>query len=204
MLEVAKELGFSIVALTVQDPGVSPPELVSPEGVKVVWRIDLKPEDAQPSLIAKLRRRFTVIAVFCSSRGEFRRALRTRVDMVFQSRPFTLNLSDARVLSASGKFFELNFTPLMRVKGVDMALLLKSLRRSVRLLRKLGIPVVVSSWASEPYELTAPLELPQHLALVDVNPSECYRWVSENPARLLELCESRKLGLPEGVRILEV
>ncbi|MCD6444688.1 hypothetical protein J7L70_06780 [Candidatus Bathyarchaeota archaeon] len=204
MLDTAKELGFSTVALTIQDVRASPPEAVSPDGLRVVWRIDLKPEEAQPSLLARLRRRFTVIAVSCSSRREFRRALRTRVDLVFQSRPFTMNLSDVRVLSLSGKFFELNLKPLMYVEGIEMARLLKHIRRNVRLLRKLDIPVTVSSWASEPHELTAPLELPQHLALVDVNPHECYGWVSENPAKLLELCESRRMGLPDGVRILEV
>ncbi|KYH36610.1 MAG: Ribonuclease P protein component 3 [Candidatus Bathyarchaeota archaeon B24] len=204
MLEIAEELGFSTVALTVQDVRASPPEVISPNGLQVVWRIDLKPEEAQPSLLARLRRRYTVIAASCSSRREFRRALRTRVDLVFQDRPFAMNLSDARVLSLSGKFFELNLKPLMHIEGVEMARLLRHLRRSVRLLRKLDIPVVVSSWASEPHELTAPLELPQHLALVDVNPHECYGWVSEKPAKLLEVCESRRIGLPEGVRILEV
>ncbi|MEM2428596.1 MAG: hypothetical protein QXD52_05065, partial [Candidatus Bathyarchaeia archaeon] len=80
---------------------------------------------------------------------------------------------------------------------------IRTIRRNIKLLKKMEIPIVISSWASNTYELTSPLELPQFLALADVNVQEFYRCVSEEPARLVELSNSRRIGLPNGVRILK-
>lgn len=202
MLEVSKTIGFSAVALTLKNMDAKPLKVSPPEGLEVFWRMDLEPGRANRAVVARLRRSFDLVAVSCGSRAEFRRALKTRADLVFQYKPFTMNLSDVRLLSMSGMFFELNLKPLIYAREFRAVTFMRSLRRNMRLLEKLEIPVIVSSWASDIYELTPPLELPQHLILADVNPHECYGWVSENPARLLEVCHSKKLGLPEGVRIL--
>jgi ribonuclease P/MRP protein subunit RPP1 len=203
MLSMAGKLGFSVVGLTLEDVAMKPLEVKPPENLKVVWRMDLTHDKAQPKTIDKLRKLFSIIAVSCSSRGQFRAVLKTRADLIFQKKLFTFNLSDVRVLASSGKFFEFNFKPLIYARGLEMVNAIKVLRRNVELLRKMNIPVIVSSWASNPYEVTPPLELPQFLTLADVNVQEFYRCVSEEPARLLELSASRRMGLPNGVRILK-
>jgi len=202
MLSMARKLGFSIVGLTLEDVGMKPLEVKPPENLKVVWRIDLTRDKTQPKTIDKLRKLFSIIAVSCSSRDEFRAVLKTRVDLIFQKKLFAFNISDVRVLASSGKFFELNFKPLIYARGFEMVNAIKVLRRNVELLRKMKIPIIISSWASNPYEVTPPLELPQFLTLADVNVQEFYRCVSEEPARLLELSTSKRIGLPNGVRIL--
>ncbi|MBS7613816.1 hypothetical protein KEJ48_06205, partial [Candidatus Bathyarchaeota archaeon] len=187
ILSAARKLGFSVVGLTFEDVDVKPPLVDPPENLKVVWRIDLTHDKAQPKTIDKLRRLFPIIAVSCSSRDQFRVALKTRTDLIFQKKLFALSLSDVRVLASSGKFFEFNLKPLIYAREFEMVNAIKTLRRNVELLRKMEIPIVISSWASNHYELAPPLELPQFLALADVNVQEFYRCVSEEPARLLEL-----------------
>ncbi len=202
MLSAARKLGFSVVGLTFEDIDAKPPFVEPPENLKVVWRMDLTHDKAQPKTIDKLRRLFSIVAVSCSSRGQFRAALKTRTDLIFQKKLFQLNLSDVRVLASSGKFFEFNLKPLIYAKKFEMVNAIKTIRRNVELLRKMKIPVIISSWASNHYELTPPFELPQFLALADVNVQEFYRCVSEEPARLLELSTSRRAKLPNGVRII--
>jgi len=198
---MARKLGFSVVGLTLEDIDMKPLEVKPPENLKVVWRIDLTHDKTQPKTIDKLRKLFSIIAVSCSSRDEFRAVLKTRTDLIFQKKLFAFNLSDVRVLASSGKFFELNFKPLIYARGFEMVNTIKVLRRNVELLRKMKIPIIISSWASNTYEVTPPLELPQFLILADVNVQEFYRCVSEEPARLLELSTSKRMGLPNGVRI---
>ncbi|MEM3547318.1 MAG: RNase P subunit p30 family protein [Candidatus Bathyarchaeia archaeon] len=203
MLSTAGRLGFSVVGLTFEDFNVKPLTVEPPENLKVVWRIDLTHDKAQPKTIDKLRKLFPIVAVSCSSRDQFRAALKTRTDLIFQKKLFTLTLSDVRVLASSGKFFEFNLKPLIYARGFEMVKAIRTIRRNIKLLKKMEIPIVISSWASNTYELTSPLELPQFLALADVNVQEFYRCVSEEPARLVELSNSRRIGLPNGVRILK-
>lgn len=203
MLSMAGKLGFSVVGLTFEGVDAKPLTVEPPENLKVVWRMDLTHDKAQPKTIDKLRKLFPIIAVSCSSRHQFRAALKTRTDLIFQKKFFTLSLSDVRVLASSGKFFEFNLKPLIYAKGFEMVNAIRTIRRNVELLRKIEIPIVVSSWASNQYELSPPLELPHFLALADVNVQEFYRCVSEEPAKLVELSISRGVRLPNGVRILE-
>lgn len=203
MLSTAGKLGFSVVGLTFESINAKPLTVGPLKKVKVFWRMDLTHDKAQPKTIDKLRKLFPIIAVSCGSKDQFRAALKTRTDLIFQKKFFALSLSDVRVLASSGKFFEFNLKPLIYAKGFEMVNAIKTLRRNFELLKKMEIPIVVSSWASNQYELTPPLELPQFLALADVNVQEFYRCVSEEPAKLLELSISKRAGLPNGVRILE-
>lgn len=203
MLSTARKLGFSVIGLTFEDLNTKPPPIKPPENLEIVWRIDITHDKAQRKIIDRLRKTFGIVAVSCNSRDEFRIALKTHADLIFQRKLFPLNISDARLLAYSGKFFELNLKHLIYAKGFEMVKIIKTISGNIQLLKKMKIPIIISSWASNWYELTPPLELPQFLTLADVDVQEFYRCISEEPARLIELSNSRRMGLPNGVKILK-
>ena len=194
----AKCLGFSFLAIPLR-PSISKKALselrtiAEEEDIDFVTRVDLAPmsRDELLASLRRLRRRFELIGVICLNKGVARVAARDRrVD--FLSFPLELKKrffdeAEAELASGSNCALELDLMPLMKLDALRRVRLLRRLRAEVALAREEGIPIVISSGATEPILMRKPREL-AYLAseLLDMSLEEALDALSKRPVEMVE------------------
>jgi len=194
----AKCLGFSLLAIPLEPStskrGLSELKAIAEEeGIDLATRADIAPRNRDELLasLRRLRRRFELIGVICLNKGVARVAARDRrVDLLsFPLEPGKRFFDEAEAELASGSncALELDLMPLMKLDVRGRVRLLRRLRAEVALARDKGIPIVISSGATEPILMRKPREL-AYLAseLLDMSLEEALDALSKRPMEMVE------------------
>jgi RNase P/RNase MRP subunit p30 len=135
-------------------------------GMDFVSRVDLRPR-SQTDLtrqLRRLRRKFEVICVSCESKEVARQAAKDRrVDLLsfplldFRRRFF--DRAEAELARNGLAALEVGIKPLLALEGPARVRLLSYLRRETAIAKNYGVPVVISSGASQELLLRKPREM---------------------------------------------
>jgi len=198
ILSKAAELGYHFV-------GVAPPpnakqeeiqylwNLSKAEGLDLITRVDLTPKKPKELLLdlRRLRRRFEVICVHCTSKAIARQAAKDRrVDLLSFSptdpRRRFFDSAEAELASKSLAALEIDMAPLLILTGFKRIYLLSHLKREVFIAKKFGVPIVLSSGASENYLMRNPRDYAALTYLFGMNQESALCSISDEPLRIIE------------------
>ena len=180
-------------------------------GVDVVSRINLKPSSTHELLgwLGNLRRKFELIAVTCESKPVLNVAARDhRVDLLNLT-PLNLRLFDeaaAGLASNSNVALEISLNPIVKMERKMFPRIFFYVRRCLNLTKKYGIPIVVSSGASNILEIKPPRDLAAFIQIFGLDKEIALKTVSEIPKKIVEK-NRKKLSkdfVGVGVRIVKI
>ena len=224
-LELAKrlivksaELGYSQIGVplfhSVREEVVDQLRQISGEaGLDFAARLDLMPRSSGELLVGlrRFRQRFEVVAVLCNSKAVARQAAKDRrVDLLcfrsFDSGNRFFDRAEAELASASSAAFEIDLgqvlSGLESRSGVGV---FSRLRREVATATSFGVPVVISSGASEPLLLRKPKDCAALTLLFGMDELAAVNALSLNPNAIVE--RSRKKHSADfvgpGVRLVK-
>ncbi len=176
MVNKSAELGFRMVGLALPEriavDEVNQLRNVCDDAcVELATRVDLVPRSRHELLhgLRRLRRKFEIVSIFCASKVVARQAAKDRrVDLlsfpgVKYPRVF-FDRAEAELASSAGASLEIDLQPLLLMHGFARIRLLSRLRREVALTRRLKVPLVLSSGATE----TRFLHKPQDFAFLGI------------------------------------
>jgi RNase P/RNase MRP subunit p30 len=216
LIKMAKHLGFSLIALSLDDPSKlrdlkDIKDRARALGVDVAIRADLRPSSPSElkEHLRKLRRSVEVIGVYCRDTSVARIAARDRrVDVTFYDPENVLSVLDEgqlSLLAESGHYVEVNFVDFLHTTPDKQAKTLWSYGLALKRVARRGIPVAVSSGASKIVDMRAPREL-YAIALFLLDEREIAREaVSTRPMELVRL-NREKLSpnfVQPGVRVVD-
>jgi len=216
LIKMAKHLGLSLIALSLDDPhkleDIRSIKGYGREfGVDVAIRVDLKPSSTSElkRCLGKLRRSVEVIGVCCHDTSVARTAARDRrVDVTFYDPENVLSILDEgqlSLLAESGHYVEVNLVDFLHTSPEKQAKALWNYSLALKRVVRRGIPIVVSSGASKIIDMRAPREL-YALAFLLLDEKELAREaVSIKPLELVRL-NREKLSpnfIQPGVRVVD-
>lgn len=157
-------------------------------------RVDLEPNTAGDLLRAlKLRYKFEITAVKCSTKSVARQAAKDRrIDILdFPTDPalrerIYFDSQEAILASGSLSALEINASTILGGGPFHRARLLATMRREVAEARRLRVPFILSTGAENLYGLKSPRDLASLLTLLDVDWKSSLDAVSEIPLRIVE------------------
>ncbi|UCE43948.1 MAG: hypothetical protein JSV57_00125 [Candidatus Bathyarchaeota archaeon] len=217
MVRKAFELGYRMVAIPLssnitRDKISQLRKTCSDANVNLVTRVDLTPKTSKELLhsLRRFRRRFEIISVVCRSKSVARQAAKDRrVDLL--TFPFTgrrtrfFDRAEAELASSALASLEIEMAPLLSLKGFARIRLISSLRREAAIAEKSGVPVVLSSGATETYLMRGPREHAALAGLFDMVAAAALNALSETPLSLVER-NREKLSpryVAPGVRVVK-
>lgn len=192
----AVELGYKIIGLSL--PIDVDPEVVKAlkrefPGVDLVTRVDLSPRSAGDllKLLGKVRWRFEVVAVECTTREVALQAAKDRrIDLLFHTsedpKRHFFSDSEAKLASEKSAALEINISPLLYLSGPSRINLLRVLRKETSIAVKYGVPIVISSGADKPLMLRRPEDYAFLAYLIDLDLNGARRALSEAPKSIVE------------------
>ena len=216
LVRKAADLGYRQVAITF------PPDAREREtrqltsacagvGIDVATRVDLWPNTPNDLIgdLRKLRRKFEIICVLCESKNVSRQAAKDRrVDLLnFPSSNFRgrfFDMAEAELASNSLASLEIDMEPLLTSETWTRIRLLSSLRRETSIADNYGVPIVVSSGASDERNIRKPTEVAIATSIFGLEKRLALDTVSRNPAGIVKR-NRRKLDpnfIAPGIRIL--
>jgi RNase P/RNase MRP subunit p30 len=181
MLEKAHELGYDLVAANLSpdtDDGTITyiKKLCASVGIDFATRVELIPKTRHELLghLRRLRRKFEVVSVTCVSKVVARQAAKDRrVDLLFfprlDSRKRFFDSQEAELASNALASLEIRIKPLLLSNGVQRTRLLSYLRKEAVVALNYGVPIVISSEASETWHMRKPRELAVLATLFDLD-----------------------------------
>ncbi len=194
----ASELGFSVV-------GVSLPSRLEEEtisflrktckdyNVDVAMRMDLTPKSPNELLrsLRLFRRKFELVAVRCFSKAVARQAAKDhRVDLlVFPAndpRERFFDRAEATLASQGVAALEVELALILRHAGFSRVRLLSCLQKETAIAKKLGVPIVISSGAVDPYQLRGPHDVASLAVLFGMDEAAALNAVSGAPLAIVE------------------
>jgi RNase P/RNase MRP subunit p30 len=89
--------------------------------------------------------------------------------------------------------YELNITDFLGLEDAQMVKVIKRKRRDMRNAERSGIPIVVSSGASEPLYMRGPRAMMALLDLLDIEEEKGREYMTKNPTEMVER-NREKLG----------
>ncbi|MEM2401268.1 MAG: RNase P subunit p30 family protein [Candidatus Bathyarchaeia archaeon] len=197
LLEKSAEMGYSAVGIAfpaeVEEKHIDETKKICCGlGLDLVTRADLAPKSARDLLatLKKVRKKFEVIAVYCNSREVAIQAAKDRrVDLLLflnDPRRHFFSASEAKLASEKSACLEINLSQLILSEGLSRIRLMGMLRRDVMVARKFGVPIVLSSGASEPYMLRRPLDYASLAYLIGLDLEAANKALSEAPRSIVE------------------
>ena len=198
MIEKAAELGYKTVGIPfpaqhLQENIKLAKKICNDTGVELVTRIDLSPNNPAELLknLRKLRRKIEVIAAKCYSKIVARQAAKDRrVDILsFPStspRKRFFDSAEANLASKALAAFEIDMAPLLYLQGFRRCLLLSCLRKETMTATKRGVPLILSSGASDALLLRKPKDYAALTYLFDLDAKTAEQAVSQNPQAIIE------------------
>ncbi|MEM1673994.1 MAG: RNase P subunit p30 family protein [Candidatus Bathyarchaeia archaeon] len=192
----AVDLGYKIIGLSL--PIDVDPEVVKAlkrefPGVDLVTRVDLSPRSAGEllKLLGKVRWRFEVVAVECTTREVALQAAKDRrTDILFHAledqKKHFFSDSEAKLASEKSAALEINISPLLYLSGPSRINLLRVLRKETAIAIKYGVPIVISSGADKPLMLRRPEDYAFLAYLIDLDLNGARRALSEAPKSIVE------------------
>ncbi len=179
-------------------------------GVDVVRRLNLMPRSVKElkKSLAKLRRRYELIAVYPSNQQLLAAAIKdSRVDLLPAISLLDLEVRASHLAEAARHEIrlELEVASILRMEGETRIKLLAGLSRLIRLAFNSGMPIVVSSGARDPFELCGFNSLAALAWLAGIPLESIKQCVYREPRHLVEV-NRRKLRqplLPKGVELVK-
>ena len=178
-----------------------------------VTRLDLAPRSPGELLsgLRRFRRRFEVVSVLCSSKPVARQAAKDRrVDLLcfrsFDPSKRFFDRAEAELASASSAAFEIDMAQVLSSfedrSGVG---LFSRLRREVATANSSGVPLVISSGASEPLLLRKPKDYAALGLLFELDETRALQALAENPSIIVERSRSKQNSeyVAPGVRLVK-
>lgn len=196
LIERAIALGYSVIGISLPIGGNE--EIIKNlrrefSHIDLVTRVNLSPKNTREllRLLSKVRWKFEVIAVECTTREVAIQAAKDwRVDLLTLAScdpiEHFFGISEAKLASEKNAALEINMSMLLYSKGHLRINLLRILRRSVLMAKKYGVPIVISSGASKPSMLRRPEDYVFLAYLMDLDLHSAKKALSENPKAIVE------------------
>lgn len=214
LIEAARllnEFGFKVVGLTfpVDADAVKvkrAKEIFKGFNVDLAPRVDLRPKSREEllRLVRKLRRKFEVVGVECSSSQVAAVAARDRrVDIIY----FPLTNLKVRfkhtIAHVSTSALEINLVELISLK--PRSSIIERIANEASIARKNGIPIVISTGAAELLSIRAPREMAACGLLFNLKFSEALDSVSKIPVAIIERNRDKLSPsyVAEGIRVVK-
>jgi RNase P/RNase MRP subunit p30 len=212
----ASQLGYNLIGVPCQ--GLSPEylhelrEACNESRVDFASRADLKPHTPEEllGLLRKLRRKYEVIAVMCDSKKVARQAAKDRrVDLLNFPQPdyhrCSFDEAEAELASNCLASLEIDIKPLLTSEGPARVRLLSDVRRELATAQQFGVPVVISSGASDEMLMRKPRELAALASLFSLTADQAVKAMSHNPNAIVKR-NREKLDsgfIAPGIRIVK-
>ena len=217
MIKKASELGYSMIGMSI------PPNLLqktthmlqqhcNDADIDLVTRLDLTPNMPFELLLdlRRFRRKFEVISVTCSTKSVARQAAKDRrVDLLSFStidlRERFFDRAEAGLASKASASLEVDVASLFSLKGSSRIRILSRLRREMAIAERFGVPIVLSSGATNPHFMRSPSGYAALATLFDVPQKSALRALSENPLAIVKR-NREKLNqdyIAPGIRIVK-
>lgn len=216
MIKKSSELGYDVVGTPLpQNVAIEEIEelrkLCEDKYMDFVTRVDLAPKTPHEltSALRRLRSKFEVISVNCASKSVARQAAKDRrVDLISfsASEPHKrfFDRAEAELASKAFASLEIDMAPILSLEGFHRVRLLSSLRREVVIAKSFGVPLTISSGATNEYLLRKPQDFAALASLFDMAPSLALSALSEVPAGIVQ--QNREKLSPDyvapGIRLV--
>ncbi len=198
MIKKAAELGYDLVGVPI--PATASlgdldvlRKVCSEAGLELVTRVDLAPKTPNDLLgdLRRLRRRFEIVSVRCTSKPVARQAAKDRrVDLLSfsgaSSRDRFLDRAEAELASRSLASFEIDIAPILSLEGFLRTRLIASLRKELIVAKRFQLPLVISSGATSESLIRSPHDYAALSFLFDLESSQALKALSETPLRIAE------------------
>lgn len=216
MITKSAEFGFQMVGLSLPSKiGIGEVgrlgKICGDAGVELISRVDLAPRGRRELLNAlrRLRRRFEIVNVYCTSKIVARQAAKDRrVDLLsFPVAKFPkvfFDRAEAELASSALACLEIDMQPLLSLRGFARIRLLSVLQREVAVAKRVKVPIVLSSGATDTRFLRKPQDFASLGTLFDVDLPLALDALSETPLMIVER-NRQKLSpdyVASGVRVV--
>jgi len=198
MISKSSELGYQMIAISLP-PNITQnkisrlQKICSDANLDLVTRVDLAPKSSKELLhhLRRFRRSFEIVSVVCDSKSVARQAAKDRrVDLLtFPSTNIHRRFFDhaeAELASNALSALEIEMAPLLSLGSSSRIRLISSLRKESAVAEKLGVPVVLSSGATDEYLMRGPREYAALAGLFEMDSRVALRTLSEIPHSLVE------------------
>lgn len=209
MVKNARELGYSLIAIPFsqhirQEQINQLRNICHKSSIDLATRVNFFPRTSNELLhnLRRFRRKFEIISVMCNTKNVARQAAKDRrVDLLqFSATNLTKRFFDkaeAELASRAFSFLEIKMTPLLQLEGASRIRLLSRLQKEAAFAKKFKVPIIISSGATNEYQMRGPRDYSAFVSLFDLRLSSALKAVSENPYALVE--RNRKKLSPEYV-----
>lgn len=217
MVKLSAELGYNMVGIPLS-PKVSQErirqieEICNNARIDFVTRVDLMPKTSNELLsnLGRLRRKFEIVSVSCTSKNVARQAAKDRrVDLLSPCLTFPckrfFDYAEAELASKKLVAFEIDMASILSLTEFPRIRLLSSLRKEVAVARKFDIPVTISSGASDEFLLRSPQDYVALASLFDLPVSLALQALSDYPLSIVERNKGKlsPFYVVPGVRVVE-
>ena len=198
MIRKSSELGYRPVGLilppnVMRDQIAQLQNICSDAKIDLVKRVNLSPKTPGELLrdLRRLRRKFEVISVTCTSKGVARQAAKDRrVDLLHfpatDLRKRFFDRAEAELASKALSSLEIEMAPLLLLTGFPRVRLLSRLRREVETAERFKVPITISSGATNEYLMRGPHDYAALTILFGMPVPSALCALSENPAAIVE------------------
>jgi len=196
-IQKAAELGYHLVAITFPLNVTEEVEQVraacAEAKIDLATRVDVKPRTPEElvNCLRRLRRKFEIISVFCTTKNVARQAAKDRrVDLLnfpavdYHGRFF--DMAEAELASSSLASLEIDLKPLLTLEGPTRTKLLSNLRRETATAQAFHVPIIISSGVTDEQLMRRPTELAVLTSLFDLNKTLALDAVSKNPVSIVK------------------
>lgn len=198
MVKLSAELGYRMVGITFP-PNISQEKICqvrqvcNDSRIEFVTRVDLMPKTSNELLnnLGRLRRKFEIVSVSCTSKNVARQAAKDRrVDLLSPCLTFPckrfFGYAEAQLASEKSVAFEIDMVQILSLMGFPRVRLLSSLRKEVAIARKFGVPITISSGASDEALLRSPQDYVSLASLFDMSTLGALQALSDYPLAIVE------------------
>jgi len=216
MISRSSELGYSLVGIPLP-PNATPDKvrqlqgICKEAGIDLATRLDLTSKTPHQLLheLRHFRRRFEVISVVCTSKAVARQAAKDRrVDLLSfpltSSRRRFFDRAEAELASQALSSLEVDVALLLSLTGFSKIRLLSTLRKEVAIAKKFGVPVAISSGATNMHLMRGPYDCAALASLFGTTVPFALGALSETPLAIVER-NREKLSpdfLAPGIRLV--
>jgi len=217
IVNLSAELGYRMVGIPLS-PNVSQErirqieEICNRARVEFVTRVDLMPKTSNELLnsLGRLRRKFEIVSVACTSKNVARQAAKDRrVDLLSPCLTFPckrfFDYAEAELASEKLGAFEIDMAHILSLTGFPRIRLLSSLRKEVAVARKFDIPITISSGASDENFVRSPQDYVALASLFDLPALCALQALSDYPLSIVERNKGKLSScyVAPGVRVME-
>ncbi|MFQ5832956.1 MAG: RNase P subunit p30 family protein [Candidatus Thorarchaeota archaeon] len=193
-IQMASGFGFKGIASTL--PGREPIERTV-ENMVLFTRTDISKKGlrAVKKAVEGARPHSAIVAVSLAETSVANWAANdSRVDLLTLDDPLkgaSLRRSTAKLAASSDTALEIPISPLLGLSGLARSKIIKVLRENAQTALDAGMPIVLSSGATEPIALRAPRALCHVGLLFGLDWNDCEKAVYENPNKIVSRNEKR-------------